>query len=376
MQAEESKVEVPRKDAATLYRVLRQRIVSGAYGVGERIPTERDLAESFGCSRATVSKALVRLGHEGLVARRTRDGTRVLRSEAREDAPSLALDAVAFIHPGEPHEGIARIAQGFQQAAQAVKRRVVTLTTGIDFRKEAEIVGRLAEFDVKGAAVYPVMPELTDRLHFANMLRKCPFPVVLAEIALPGFWVPSVGVDSFDAGFAMTRHLLDRGLRRIGFLANYAWVPMVRDRYQGYRRAMAEAGLDIDEGRVLLEPAMHPDFDDPVREPTQLARQFLQGARDLQGIVCGDDYLALGCLAAARELGLDVPGRLQVTGVSDYSLAARSEPPLTTYRVPYEEIGRKAFEVLGRMMSGDKPTTMETLLRGAPVARGSTTAQP
>lgn len=376
MQAEESKTVESRKDTETLYRVLRQRIVSGEYGVGERIPTERDLAEAFGCSRVTVGKALVRLGHEGLVVRRTRDGTRVLRSDVRANAAALSLDAVAFIHPGEPHEGIGRIAQGFQQAARSVRRRVVALTTGIDFRKEAEIVGRLAEFDVKGAAVYPVMPELNDRLYFANMLRKCPFPVVLAEIVLPGFWVPSVGVDSFDAGFAMTRHLLDRGLRRIGFLANYAWVPMVRDRYQGFRRALTDAGVEVDESLVLLDPSMHPDFDDPVREPAQLARRFLQQADGVQGIVCGDDYVALGCLAAASELGLAVPEALQVTGVSDYSLAALGDPPLTTYRVPYEEIGRTLFEKLDRCMAGEVPATMETLLRGAPVARGSTAAQP
>ncbi len=127
-----------------IYQDLRERIVDGAWKVGDRISTEEELAIKYGVSRATVNKAIVRLQHDGLVERRTRAGTRVISNTISRGGPPLALDALAFIYPTDQHEGIWRIAQGFQQGAQAAQRRTMLLSTDTNLRKESEIVGRLS----------------------------------------------------------------------------------------------------------------------------------------------------------------------------------------------------------------------------------------
>lgn len=357
--------------ANSVYRVVAQRITDEVWGVGDQLPTEAEMAAEFGCSAGTVSKAMARLVHDGLVERRPRAGTRVLRNTVEKEHARIELDACAFIYPSEQHEGIRRIAEGFQQAAHVVERRTVMLTTGTDFRREAEIIGRLSEFDVKGAVVYPVLPEPEDRLYFAQMLMACRFPVILMDIALPGFGRPAVVMDGFHAGHRMTRHLLGQGLKRIGFLSNYAWVPATRDCYLGYCWALEEAGIEERQDWTLLEPSMHLDLEHPVERSHPFTKRFLEKVRGVEGVVCSDDFLAVSCLASARELGIRVPEDLKVVGASDYTISVQSEPTLTTYRTPFEEMGRRAFQMLEQSVRGEKLSKLEVKVRGELVVRQS-----
>ena len=356
-----------------VYAVLEQRIQAGEWALGCQIPPEVELALEFGCSRSTIGKAVARLVHEGLVQRKTRAGTRVIRHSPGRDRSAVDLDAVAFVYPSEQHEGVRRIVQGFQDAAHASRRRVVMLSTGTDYHKESEIIGRLAEFDVKGAVVYPYLPNTEARLYFAQMLHACRFPVVMADFVLPGFSDHSVTVDSFHAGWTMTRQLLGQGLKRIGFFTNYAWLPSARESYLGYRQAMEAADLSIRSEWVLLDPDIHLNLDNPLAEGAGKTSQFLRSAVEagLEGVVCGNDFPALVCLASARKLGISVPDQLKVVGISDYALSAQGNPPLTTYHVPYEEIGRQSFQMLNRLLQGENPAESEIQLRGSLIVRQS-----
>ncbi|XHR30940.1 MAG: LacI family DNA-binding transcriptional regulator [Chthoniobacteraceae bacterium] len=354
-----------------IYAELLKRITTGICPIDALMPTEQELAAEFRCSRGTVGRAIMRLVQEGLVARKPHEGTRVIRGTAAHTLPSLDLDACAFVYPSDQHEGVWRTARGFQQAAHGVKRRTMMLSAGTDFRKEAEIVGRLGEFNVKGAVLFPVITNPTEMAFYSQMILACPFPVVLAELTIPGMGRSSVAVDGLHAGYTMTRHLIDQGLRRIGFLAHYAWAPFIRDRYMGYRQALEEAGIAENQDWVLLESRMNPDFEDPLAEPTRIAQSYLDRNSKMEGVVCASDFMALGLLQAAQNRGLNVPGDLKITGVDDYEIAATASVPLTTYRVSYETLGGKAFDLLNAQMSAGSHSSTESLVRGAIVIRES-----
>jgi len=316
-----------------------------------------------------VSKAFGLLVHDGLVERKARAGTHVLRNSIAAEHAKVHLDAFAFIYPSEQHEGIWRAVKGFQDAARDCGRRVVMLTTGLDYKKEAELVGRLSEFDVRGAVVYPIISSPQEQVHFSQMLVNSKLPLVLAEVNLPGLGCRSVVIDGFHAGHVMTRHMIDRGAKRIGFFSNYAWAPFMRDRYQGYRWTLKEAGLSEPEDGVFLDASMHANFNDPLAEPTAMAEAYLAKTSRLDAVVCADDFLALGCITAARKRGMGVPSDLLVSGIGDYTgLAFASEIFLTTYHIPFEELGRKSFE----MLSEDEcSSSLEIQLCGNLVVRES-----
>jgi DNA-binding LacI/PurR family transcriptional regulator len=361
-----------RKKSDAIYIQLRQEILDGKWLVGSKLPNEPEIARRFDCSIGTVSKAVGVLVHEGLVERRARAGTRVLRNSVKPEPAITRMDAFAFIYPSEQHEGIWRIVKGFNDAAREEQRRVVMLSTGADYQKESEMLGRLSEFDVRGAVIYPVIPSPQDQIHFSKMLLDTKFPVVLAEVNLPGLNCPAVVADGFHAGYTMARHLIDRGLKRIGFFSNYAWVPFMRDRYLGYRWALNEAGIPECEDLVMLESSMHPVFEDLFREPTKLARQYLKGCKKLEGVVCANDILAVGLINASRELGIRVPEDLKVAGIDDFAMSPSEILPLTTYHIPYEGMGRRAFEMLTQVAEQPASPVQETQLRGELVVRQST----
>jgi len=356
----------PAKSDA-IYSTLCRRIRDGVWTQGDNITPEVELAKQLGCSRSTLSKAINRLAYEGVVERRTRAGTRLLRnSPSRDGGKGVALDAFAFIYPSHQHDGVRGIIQGFQEAAHAVGRRVVMLSAGNDFEREAEFIRRLAEFDVRGAVIYPVCSDVRQQIELTRSLAKVDMPLVFTELNLPGLGMPAVVVDGFDAGFTMTRHMIGRGAKRIGFFSNYAWASFMRDRYLGYRRALQEAGLAEPTGGVLLEQAMDPDFDDPVGKTLDLATTYLRHAGELDAVVCADDFLALACIKAAESLKLRCPQKLKISGIDGYTpLAERLGVDLTTYSIPFPEMGKKAFELLSAAVGGSSSSAWEHFISGS-----------
>jgi DNA-binding LacI/PurR family transcriptional regulator len=148
-------------------------------------------------------------------------------------------------------------------------------------------------------------------------------------------------------------------------------VPFVRDRYLGYRQALEEAGIPEDPCRVLLEPSMHPSFEDPLQDPTNLAKDYLATNRDaIDGVVCAGDFLAHGCLLAALELGIKVPKQLKIVGIDDFRSIPNSDK-LTTYHIPYEEMGEQAFHTLEAQLIGGPALVGEQQLRGTLIVRES-----
>ncbi|MFA6960695.1 MAG: GntR family transcriptional regulator [Opitutaceae bacterium] len=355
-----------RSKVEEIHETLRREIVEKQWQPDDRLPTEAELAARFECSPATINKAAALLVQAGLIERKPKLGMRVVSNSERTAEPAVQLDAFAFIYPSDQHDGIWRTLKGFQDAGRKTGRRVVMLPSGADYQKEMEFVDRLSEFDVKGAVVFPLLPSPQDVVNFSRILIASRLPIVVTEVSLPAIGVPTIIADSFHAACTVTRHLIERGASRIGFLANYANIPAVTEHYRGYLWALEEAGLEPPPGGVVLDPEMNPDFEHPLSESTALGHRLLASAAGaLDAAVCTNDYLALGCLHAARERDLQVPRDLRLASCNDYGLAGPDGLTLTTYKIPQEEIGRRSFELLDQIVAKKPLLHREVIVRGA-----------
>jgi LacI family gluconate utilization system Gnt-I transcriptional repressor len=160
--------------------------------------------------------------------------------------------------------------------------------------------------------------------------------------------VYSVGFSQADAAAALTRHLLERGRRRIAFAAAQL-DPRTTQRLEGWRRTMRAAGLHAPT-LEWLNPA-----------PSSLALgglmfEQIAGQRPAVDAIffCNDD-LAQGALLAALRLGIKVPQRLAVAGFNDLTGSDQMLPALTTVRTPRAEIGQAAARMLLTLMRGEVP---------------------
>jgi LacI family gluconate utilization system Gnt-I transcriptional repressor len=160
----------------------------------------------------------------------------------------------------------------------------------------------------------------------------------------PGIY--SVGFSQADAGAEMTRHLLQRGRRRIAFAAAQL-DPRTLQRLEGWRRELRAAGL--------YEPTL--EWLNPAPSSMALGARMFEQIMGQQPAVdavffCNDD-LAQGALLAALRLGVAVPGRVAIAGFNDLTGSDQMLPPLTTVRTPRAEIGSAAARMLLSLMNGE-----------------------
>lgn len=176
--------------------------------------------------------------------------------------------------------------------------------------------------------------------------------------------VLSVGAANFQGALEATTHLLELGHRRIATITGVPEQDNAIARLAGYRAAMIQAGVPVDEDLVCLSTYGVPAG----YEGTQrlLARDDPPTA-----IFASSDDTALGALRALREAGLSVPGDVSLVGFDDLPVAPWTDPPLTTVRQPLVEMGASAVGLVHRARTAHGHT-LRTELATRLVVREST----
>jgi LacI family gluconate utilization system Gnt-I transcriptional repressor len=157
-----------------------------------------------------------------------------------------------------------------------------------------------------------------------------------------------VGFSQLDAGHAITEHLVERGRKRIAFVAAQL-DPRTMQRAEGYRRCLNQHGL-YDARLELLSPQASS-----MRLGGELFEDLLRARPDVDAVFFCNDDLAQGGLLTALRLGVNVPGRIAVAGFNDLSGSDQMVPPLTTVRTPRRAMGEAGAIMLLGLMRGESP---------------------
>lgn len=174
-----------------------------------------------------------------------------------------------------------------------------------------------------------------------------------------------VGFSQFDAGAAMTEHLLARGRQKIAFVAAQL-DPRTLQRAEGYRRVLRNMGR-YDPRLELLSPDRSS-----MALGGELLEQLLANHPEVDAVFFNNDDLAQGGLLAARRLGVDVPQRLAIAGFNDLAGSDQMLPPLTTVHTPRTEVGDAGARMLLQLMNGQTPPRSCVRLDYQLIVRGST----
>ena len=190
-------------------------------------------------------------------------------------------------------------------------------------------------------------------------------PVVAVDPHTGRADLPTVESDNFGGALQATRHLIELGHRRIGFMAGRPDLQSARYREAGYRQALADAGIAFDPAIVrvgLFEQAAS-------RAPAfSLLRQHDRPS----AVFAANDLSAIAVIRAASELGLDVPRDLSVIGFDDIPEASQLVPALSTIRQPMQKLGAAAAGLLVALMNGEEPATTHIRMPTRLVARATT----
>jgi LacI family transcriptional regulator len=176
--------------------------------------------------------------------------------------------------------------------------------------------------------------------------------VCLEQPPDPRFGFDSVLFDNFSGGYTATRYLIERGHRRIAHLQGDPHYASARQRRLGYERALADAGLAADPALVIGDSWDPPTVD-------LLVAQICDLADPPTAVFAANDNLAFRAIGVLHMSGRRVPEDMALVGFDDIPLAHEMVPPLTTMRIPLDEIGRRASSRLRRLTTERRPSTGE-----------------
>jgi LacI family transcriptional regulator len=201
---------------------------------------------------------------------------------------------------------------------------------------------------------------------FIKELSNLKFPTVIIGHREKSGRMPWVDSAHDVASFELTNLLLEAGRRRLLMLNGPSDTSAFELRSKGFWSAVERF-----DGKVEAEEHAVEFGADVVKENVSgLLRSY--GRALPTGIVAGNDTIGAACLEVARQLDVDVPGRLAVTGFDDFLLSAYTSPPLTTVRMPLRELGSTAAEMLFRLIEGRPLRRRHVILPAELVIRSST----
>lgn len=296
--------------------------------------TMRDVAQQAGVSVATVSRVL---NESGPVGERTRqrilDTAGALRYVPNGTARSLTTsttETVGVLLPNLYGEFYSEVIRGVEGAVRA--RRYHTLLSSVHDGPD-ELVAALRTLVGRVDGLVVMSPDIEADVLEANL--PAGLPVVLLGSTAPGH--AAVTIDNEDGAAVMVAHLAAQGHQRIAHIAGGAGNTDAQARLAGYRRAVAERGLDGD-------PALVVDGDFTESSGHAAGHALLELADRPTAVFAANDSMAIGALRAFREAGLDVPGDIALGGFDDIPVAEYVTPALTSVHVPIHEMGARAVE--------------------------------
>jgi len=319
-----------------------------------RVPTLEDVAQHAGVSTATVSRTL---NSPDQVVSKTRQkvltAVQALGYAPNFNARALAAkrtNTVGVVIPTMENAIFARGIQAFQEELHL--HGITLLIASSSYREDLE-AEQIRTLVARGAdALLLIGYQRPEELYQFVERRNVPALVAWTyDAAQPQ---AAIGFDNAEAMAALARTVLAHGHTQIGMISAHTRDnDRARQRVEGVRMAMAEAGLERD-GLTLIET--------PYGFETGAAalRGIMATAPRTTAVMCGNDVLAVGALRGAKEMGLRVPDDISITGFDDIDLATIADPSLTTVHVPHREMGRRAAQMLVAILKGEeKPTRHE-----------------
>ncbi len=189
-------------------------------------------------------------------------------------------------------------------------------------------------------------------------------PVVAIDPHTGPAGMPTIDSDNLAGARAATEHLLGLGHRRIGFLGGRPDLESARLREEGFRQAMAAAGIAVDDELVRVGGYRRQTALEPARELLTLRERPT-------AVFAANDLSAIATLDAAAALGLSVPEDLSLVGFDNVPESALTEPPLTTVSQPMQQMGQEAVTLLVHLIDGTGDRSTHVQLPTQLVSRGT-----
>jgi len=368
LNGEAPSAKIKMRDVEAL---IRERIETGTYRTGDRLPSERELCEELNVHRRAVRTAIQVLEHQGLVVRQPNcratvgslDGRGSHDEEPASAAPQLSRFVALMMSHGTPQEeggtGQQRIFWGMNQTLGMAGYHTVflDLVDAVGIADEhAYREARHLQYALDqgfGGIVFYCYSYNSNR----DLLRKVAgkIPLVLIDRELPGVEADYVGVTNREGTIDAVKHLIDLGHRRIAYVTRSEPLNTVQDRLQGYLTALrGQLGLDSFEMVISVPSSANydnwPAFDAILQLPAE---------QRPTAMVCANDYEATHVSERLLAHGIRIPEDISIIGCDNIITKLPNGVGLTTIAQPFEQIGAEAAKLFLRRIADRRAEIVE-----------------
>jgi len=328
--------------------------------------TMRDVAAAAGVSLMTVSRvingepgvqpetaakverAIRRLGYH------RNDAARQLR---RKDKPTqiigLLVDDIA-------NPFFATMARAVEDAARLHSCVVLIASSNDSLEREREVISAFSARRVDGVILVPA----AGSHRFLRAHQELGVTVVCVDRPADNLEADTVVVDNLRGAYQAVRHLMRHGHRRIGYLGDREDIWAVRERYAGFRQALAEDGLAEDP--ELVRHGLRGRA-----EAAEAAVALLRHPDPPTALFTSNDLVTMGAIDAMHGPGAVSPGPVALVGFDEFALADKLNPPVTVVAQDPAAIGATAAQLLFARIGGDTSPPRQVVLVTRLLARGS-----
>jgi LacI family transcriptional regulator len=325
--------------------------------VKQKISTIRDVAKLAGVSPITVSRVINNAAYISEETRRkVEEAIATLDYVPNTLSQSLRFKkthTIALIISDITNPFWTTISRGVEDASSEQNLHVIICNTDERREKLENYINLLLQRRVDGMLIAPSeenAPEVIARI------QKQHVPLVVLDRAVPGLEVDVVRSDSVQGAYELTRYLLELGHRRIAMLTGPLGISTSWQRVQGYRKALQDHGLAVDES-LIVRGVFRQDGG------YSMTQTVMQSPNPPTALFTANNFIALGSLKALNEMNLRIPDDVSMVSFDEMPFDGYQKPFMTlAAQAPYE-MGFQAARLLVKLMQGEeKPGGRDILL--------------
>jgi len=308
--------------------------------------TIKDIAKLAGVSKATVSRVL---NNSKPVSEEIKKKVLAVIEETQYQPSQIARSLInketkliGVLIPDVSNSVFSKIIQGVELEAIKHGYNVLLCNSRYDEKVELEYLDILRDKEVDGLIYHGFKSTsvIEDKLKHFNK------PVVMIGIGPMSTDLPVVMIDNKKAAYEATQHIIELGHKRIGMIHGPLEDPFAgNDRYDGYRTALKDAGIDLDT--TIIEEG-HYKLNDGYRAMNRL----LEAKPLPTAVFCANDEMAIGAIKCSIDNGFKVPEDISFVGFDDIDIAGIYSPSVTTISQPFNEKGVSAIQLLMKLING------------------------
>jgi len=337
-------------------------------GNGKMKVTIKDVAEKSGTSAATVS--LVLNGNTNKLSpdtcKKVLQAVKELNYRPDQRAVSMKTGktkTIGLIIPDVSNLFFGEVAKGAEDMSYALQYNVFLCNSNDMPQKDVKYIKVLLDRGVDGIVI-TTSSDLNSKemQRCLKEVQQAGKVLVLLDRITDESGITSIALDHKLGGYLATKHLIENGHRKIGCITGPLTFYSAKYRFEGYKKALAEAGIPVDMSYVA-EGNYH------VESGYELSDQLIN--KKVSAIFASNDLIAFGIYKRARERGIKIPDDLSVVGFDDMYYSQLVEVPLTTIRQPAYEMGARAVKVVVEIMENKSKTSENILFKPTLVVRNS-----